>query len=75
MAIIIWDPVIQYLTWHYGDQVYYRRGNTCCARAYKKPYNPDTALQRISRGMLSAAVRSWQELPAGEERGVCKEAC
>jgi len=57
-----------------GDIVFYSLYERQYARLYSKPFNPDTAGQKIVRRAFGDAVRSWQALSPEEQYRYNKKA-
>ncbi len=67
MARMETPSYIQHPSGRMGDIVIYTIGKRKFFRRYVVPRNPHTEGQRIVRRAFSDAVRSWQQLSAGEK--------
>ena len=62
MAIVHYDPSIDFFSNKLGNFVYYRNRSTPCVRRWVMPRNPRTELQQHGRRCFADAVRLWQGL-------------
>ena len=62
MAIVHYDPSIDFFSNKLGTFVYYRNRSTPCVRRWVMPRNPRTELQQHGRRCFADAVRLWQGL-------------
>ena len=66
MATVALNPIFKSISGRIGNTVFYCRGNKQCVRSYVVPGNPDTALQRETRGKFTLAVKTWQQMTPDE---------